>query len=437
MMTPADMFDDAALWEFDRRHLWHPYTSLTDPLPVFPVKETNGVRIILEDGRELIDGMSSWWSVIHGYSHPKLVRALKDQAETMSHVMFGGLTHRPAVELAQRLVALTPEGLDRIFICDSGSVAVEVAMKMAIQYYHALGDKKKCKFATIRSGYHGDTFHAMSVCDPVTGMHHLFSTVLPHYYFASRPECRYDDEWQPEDITPLETILVEHRDELCGVILEPIVQGAGGMRFYHPQYLRAVRKLCTEHDILLIADEIATGFGRSGRLFGCNHAAVIPDIMCVGKALTGGMMTLAAAITTEQVAVTISSGDPGVFMHGPTFMGNPLACSVAVASLNLLEENDWYTQVRRIEQKLREGLQPCSRLSYVRDVRVLGAIGVVECNQPVQMKVIQEHFVGRGVWVRPFGSLVYLMPPYCINDSDIDRLTSAVTDVLQQETIFS
>ncbi len=421
------------LLEFDRRHLWHPYTSIQKPLPVYPVVSAEGVRLRLSDGRELIDGMASWWSVIHGYNQPQLTRALQEQAGTLAHVMFGGLTHEPAVELGRLLVQLTPAGLDRVFFCDSGSVAVEVAMKMAVQYWHALGRPEKNRFLTIKSGYHGDTFHAMSVCDPVTGMHQLYSGILPQQYFAERPECGFYDPWNSEDIASFSGLLEKHHAAICAVILEPIVQGAGGMRFYNPEYLRQVRTLCDEHGVLLIADEIATGFGRSGRLFACEHAAISPDILCLGKALTGGYLTLAAVLATTQVGQVISAGIPGVFMHGPTFMANPLACRVAAASIGLLCESDWQGQVARIEGQLRQGLAPCRTMDHVRDVRVLGAIGVVELRQSVVLADIQQRFVERGVWVRPFGCLVYVMPAYCMEDSDLQTLTAAVCEVVEME----
>ncbi len=421
------------LLHFDKVHLWHPYTSIVDPLPVYPVKSASGVRLKLEDGRELIDGMSSWWAVIHGYNHPVLTEAIKEQAERLSHVMFGGLAHEPAVELGKLLIDLTPPELNRVFFCDSGSVAVEVAMKMAMQYFYASNQPKRRRFLTIRSGYHGDTFHAMSVCDPVTGMHQIYSGVLPEYFFADSPTTGFYDTWVDKDIDSLKNILEKHQEEICAVILEPIVQGAGGMKFYHPQYLRNVRELCSKYNILMIADEIATGFGRSGELFGCNHADVTPDIMCLGKALTGGYMTLAAVLATQHVGEVLSSGEPGVFMHGPTFMANPLACHVGAASVRLLIESNWKERVKAVEKGLADGLQPCSKMECVSEVRVLGAIGVVEMKKPVNMSVIQKSFVERGVWVRPFGKLVYLMPPYCISKDDLEFITNAVVDVVRQE----
>ena len=425
--------DTRQMLDFDRKHIWHPYTSINNPLPVYPVDSASGVRIRLADGRELIDGMASWWSVIHGYSHPVLVKALQDQAARLCHVMFGGLTHEPAVELARLLVDLTPAGLDRVFFCDSGSVAVEVAMKMAIQHWQAQAKPGKNRFLTIRSGYHGDTFHAMSVCDPVTGMHHIFAGNLPRYIFADRPRIGFHAPWDEVDVAPFAALIESRHDELCAVILEPIVQGAGGMRFYHPEYLRRVRALCDHYDVLLIADEIATGFGRSGRLFACEYAEISPDIICLGKALTGGTMTLAAVLATERIGDGISGGDPGVFMHGPTFMANPLACRVAVASINLLLASDWRRKVLDIEERLREGLAPCREMSHVREVRVLGGIGVVELHENVNMERIQAAFVKRGVWVRPFGRLVYLMPPYCMDADDLATLTAAVVAVVAEE----
>lgn len=432
-MGKGDKEEIAELLAYDRSHLWHPYTSITNPLPVYAVESAEGVRIRLADGRELIDGMASWWSVIHGYNHPVLTQALKDQASTLSHVMFGGLTHKPAVDLAKLLVDACPAGLEKVFLCDSGSIAVEVAMKMSIQYQFSRGKKGKNRFLTIRSGYHGDAFHAMSVCDPVNGMHQLYTGVLPEYFFAKKPECMFNDTWDPLDISSFEALIHENYHEICAVILEPIVQGAGGMRFYHPEYLKAVRKLCNEYDVLLIADEIATGFGRSGELFACNHAEISPDIICLGKALTGGYVTMAAVIASTDIGETISEGSPGVFMHGPTFMGNPLACSVAIASVELLLQSDWKDNIKRLEKCISEGLAPCREMAHVENVRTLGAIGVVELKQPVDMVTIQDQFVQNGVWVRPFGKLVYIMPPYTISDEDIETLTTAICKVVEQE----
>ncbi|MCF8055344.1 MAG: adenosylmethionine--8-amino-7-oxononanoate transaminase [Desulfocapsa sp.] len=426
-MTPEELL------AYDKEHLWHPYTSITLPLSVYAVESAAGVRLRLTDGRELIDGMASWWSVIHGYNHPLLTATLQEQAGRLSHVMFGGLTHEPAVQLARSLVDITPAGLDLVFFADSGSVAVEVAMKMAIQYYHGAGKPAKKQFLTIRSGYHGDVFHCMSVSDPVNGMHSLFTGVLPEYFFADKPQCAFADEWRDDDIVSFSELIERHHHELCAVILEPIVQGAGGMRFYHPEYLRRVRALCDQYDVLLIADEIATGFGRSGKLFACEHADVVPDILCLGKALTGGYMSLAAVLTKRIVGEMISKGDPGVFMHGPTFMANPLACAVAHASVQLLLESNWQEQIKAIEQKLEQGLAPCRDLATVKEVRVLGAIGVVEMREAVDMASIQPAFVEKGVWVRPFGRLVYVMPPYCMSTEDLQSLTGAICQVLAEE----
>ncbi|MCB1758385.1 MAG: adenosylmethionine--8-amino-7-oxononanoate transaminase [Gammaproteobacteria bacterium] len=415
---------------FDRRHLWHPYSAIDSGLPVFPVESARGVRLTLADGRELIDGMSSWWSAIHGYNHPRLNLAVRTQLEKMSHVMFGGLTHQPAVDLARRLIELTPEPLQTVFFADSGSVSVEVAMKMAIQYWHAQGEPGRSRFLTIRSGYHGDTFNAMSVTDPDNGMHSIFAGILAKQHFAPAPQSRFGALCSEADVEAFASKLESVETELAAVILEPVVQGAGGMRFYSADFLRAVRSLCDRHGLLLILDEIATGFGRTGRLFACEHAGIAPDIMCVGKALTGGYLTLAATLTTAEVSKVIGSGDPGLFMHGPTFMANPLACATALASIELLLESPWEAAVRRIESGLEAGLAPCRAMAHVADVRVLGAIGVVELRQPVDMREIQVQLVDAGVWVRPFGRLVYLMPPYIIDDTDLGQLTSAVAGVV-------
>ncbi len=419
----------------DRDAVWHPYSAIGAATPVFPVASAHGVRLRLADGRELIDGMASWWCMIHGYNHPVLNAAIENQLHDMAHVMFGGLTHAPAVKLAERLVAITPADLELVFFADSGSVAVEVAMKMAIQTWHSRGRPGKTRFVSLRNGYHGDTLHAMSVCDPVTGMHTLFEAVLPRQLFVPAPGGAVDGPADRQDVAALERLLRDQGDGIAALILEPVVQGAGGMRFYSADYLRAARDLCDRYEVLLIADEIATGFGRSGRLFACEHAGISPDILCLGKALTGGYMTMAATLTTRAVAESISSGEPGVFMHGPTFMANPLACAVALASIELLLESPWQSRVGQIEQGLREGLAPCRGMSHVADVRVLGAIGVVELSHPVDMCRVQPMFVERGVWVRPFGRLVYLMPPFVIDDRELAGLTAATVDVVANLTV--
>ncbi len=448
---------------FDRQHIWHPYTSMTNPLPSYFVESAEDIYLTLGSGEQVIDAMSSWWAVIHGYNHPEINQAMKAQIDSVSHVMFGGITHQPAIDLCRKLVEISPNGLDKVFLSDSGSVAVEVAIKMALQYWNARHSIKKqidnsdinshintaphtnskttintkTKLLTVRNGYHGDTFAAMSVCDPVNGMHQIFDKVLSKHFFAPAPQTQFNQSWDKSDVIELTAIFEQHHQEIAALIIEPIVQGAGGMRIYHPQYLKTCRELCDKYDVLLIADEIATGFGRTGKLFACEWAEITPDILCVGKALTGGYMSLAATLCSDNVANTISKGEAGCFMHGPTFMGNPLACAAANASLKLLEQNNWQENVLRIENTLQQLMTPLQKHPRVTDVRVLGAIGVIEATQSVNMQHIQKRFVEMGVWIRPFGKLIYIMPSYVMSNEALEIVIKAIATVLNEGECFN
>ena len=412
------------LLAYDREHVWHPYTSMTEPATVRLVTGASGTRLRLADGREVVDGMSSWWAAIHGYRHPALDAALKGQADALAHVMFGGLTHEPAIRLAQRLVEISPTGLEHVFLADSGSVSVEVALKMAIQYQRGAGRPDRTRMLTVRGGYHGDTCGCMGVCDPVTGMHTMFRGFVADHVFADRPPAHEDgvDAWAAS----FRKLAQDHADQLAGIIVEPLLQGAGGMHVYPPGCLRVMREVADEHGLVLVFDEIATGFGRTGTLFAADAAGVVPDIMCVGKALTGGYLTLAAALCTTRVAEGLSASESGVLMHGPTYMGNPLACAVALANLDLLATGDWKSDVERINRRLTRGLSSCRDLPGVADVRTIGAVGVVELTGPVNVDAATEAALDVGVWLRPFGHLIYTMPPYISTDDDIDRICMGV-----------
>ena len=415
---------------FDAQHLWHPYTNVTQPGPTHLVKSAEGVHLTLDDGSELIDAMSSWWSAIHGHGHPAIVSAVKAQLDQMPHVMFGGLTHEPAIELGQKLLAITPPSMQRIFYCDSGSVAVEVAMKMAVQYHYATGAPDKVQFATIRSGYHGDTWKAMSVCDPTTGMHHLFQGALSAQHFVERPPLNFDETWSDDanqnGLGELRQLFQTHHKTIAALILEPVVQGAGGMHFYHPDYLNQARLLCDEFNVLLIFDEIATGFGRTGKMFATNHTTIEPDIMCLGKALTGGTLSFAATLTSDKVAKGIGEGTPSVFMHGPTFMANPLACAAASSSLDLLAKTPWAQSVATIETQMADQLAPARALEHVKDVRVLGAMGVIEMDHQISADKAHPLCKELGVWLRPFGHNIYCMPPFIITEDELSKVCAVM-----------
>lgn len=419
------------LLEYDQQHIWHPYAKLPNPVKAIGVKRTQGSIITLADNRELVDGMSSWWAALHGYNHPKIQQAMHDQIDTMPHIMFGGLTHEPAIELAKRLVQLSPPGLEKVFFVDSGSVAMEVAIKMAIQYWISLGRPAKNRLLTVKNGYHGDTFAAMAVCDPVNGMHSLFSNQLTQHLFAPAPQMGFAIESDNQDIRALQTLLEEHHQSIAAITLEPIVQGAGGMRFYRPDYLKQVRALCDEFHVLLIIDEIATGFGRTGKLFACEWAGIAPDIMALGKTLTGGHITLAATLATEQISQTISSGQPGILAHGPTFMANPLACRAAIANIDVLLASPWQDNIARIQEHFQHSLLPLKHIAGVADTRVLGAIGVVELQRDDLGAEVQAAAIEHGIWLRPFGKLIYTMPAYNIPQPQLQILTDGIESAIR------
>ncbi|WP_430284962.1 adenosylmethionine--8-amino-7-oxononanoate transaminase [Psychrobacter pacificensis] len=418
--------------EFDQQHLWHPYASLPPTYSNIVIERAEGIYIITEDGTRLIDGMSSWWASVHGYNHPKLNDALTQQLGKMAHVMFGGLTHQPAIDLGKKLLDIVPAGLDAIFYADSGSIAVEVALKMALQYQVAAKRPTKQQFASTHSGYYGDTWHAMSVCDPINGMHSLYGKQLPMQHFVPAPPLGFDRALTADDRETLAQFFVEYGEQLAGFIIEPIIQGAGGMRFYSPEYLQLLRQLCDKHNVLLIADEIATGFGRSGKLFACEHADICPDIMTIGKALTGGYMTFAATLCTRKIADTIYNSDYPALMHGPTFMGNPLACAVACASIDLILSYNIEARTANMQRMMEQQLSPAAQLVGVADVRCLGAVAVIELDDAVDMPIFQSLLIDHGIWVRPFGKLVYIMPPYVVTDDELTTLCQALLKVVRK-----
>ena len=432
MSTEKQLSNQFIDLEFDAKHLWHPYTSMNNALPTYGVVSAEGVELTLDNGAKLIDGTSSWWACVHGYSHPKIVSAMQQQTAQLSHVMFGGITHRPAVELAKMLVEMTSERLTKVFLADSGSIAVEVAMKMALQYWQGRDKPNKQKILTVKSGYHGDTFAAMSVCDPEGGMHTMFGELVTEQLFAPAPKSRFAESFDAKELLSISNMFEDNHQQIAAVLIEPIMQGAGGMRFYHPEYLSALRKLCDKYDVLLILDEIATGFGRTGKLFGYEHANVEADILCLGKALTGGYISLAATMCSDEVAKGVSDSPAGVFMHGPTFMGNPLACTAAIASLELINEQHWPVQVASIESQMSAELAEAIDYANVVDVRVLGAVGVLEMSSTLNTAELQQQFVDLGVWIRPFSNLIYIMPPYTISSEQLSRLTSAMKTVASQ-----
>lgn len=418
----------------DKLYVWHPYASAFDKNPLYPVRKAKGAFIYLETGEKLIDGMSSWWCVINGYNHPRLNKAIKNQVKKFSHVMFGGFTHRPAVELAKKINEITPSSLQKVFFSDSGSVSVEVAMKFAVQYWYSQNLKKKKKFLTVRNGYHGDTMGTMSVSDPINGMHKIFEKSLLKQYYVSCPESVKDyKKNDSKSLKEMEAKLENKHSEIAAVIIEPVLQGAGGMRIYHPDYLSQLKKLCKKYNVLLILDEIATGFGRTGKLFGFEHANIVPDILCLGKSLTGGYMSLAATVVSKRIAKSISDKDPGIFMHGPTYMANPLACSVAIENINLLLSYNWENKIKNIEKILENGLKKISKNKEIKEYRVIGAIGILEMKEKVDVGSIQKKFVDHGIWLRPFSNLIYIMPPFIISQKDLKLLLKNLETVINLE----